>query len=262
LEAVLTKGAGILIELRGTAADVLFLMVTTCVADWVPTFTDPKASEAGERVNAAPEVPVPVSATEVGVLVPLLATTRVPVEDDAAVGLYSTETVQLAPAARLVPQVEADLRKGAETVSEVSVTAPVPVFLTVTTWAAVVVPTFADPKASEVGARDSVSVEAAFPVPVSATELGVLVALLATTSVPVEETAEVGLYWIETVQDEATARLVPQVVADLRNGAETVSEVKVTGAPPLFLTVTTCVLDVAPTSHVPKATVVGDSERV
>jgi hypothetical protein len=87
LEAVLTKGAGILIELRGTAADVLFLMVTTCVADWVPTFTDPKASEVGDRVNAAPEVPVPVSATEKGEPAAVLVTTRDPLETTAAVGL-------------------------------------------------------------------------------------------------------------------------------------------------------------------------------
>lgn len=223
-----------------------------------------KAIDVGVKLNVGvvAAVPVPERATDAGELVPLLATTSVPVDAVAAVGLNSTETVQLAAAARLVPQVEADLRNGAETVSEVSVTAPVPVFLTVTTRAEVVVPTLTVPKASEVGARDRVSVEAAFPVPVKATEAGVLVALLATTSVPVEETAEVGLNSTETVHDDATARLVPQVVADLRNGADTVSEVKVTAADPVFLTVTICALDVAPTFHVPKATVVGESERV
>jgi hypothetical protein len=182
---------------------------------------------------------VPVRATEAGVLVPLLATTSVPVEAPAAVGLYSTETVQVAPAARLVPQVEADLRKGADTVSELNVSAPVPVFLTVTTWAAVVVPTLTVPNASEVGDSDSVRVVAALPVPVKATEAGVLVPLLATTSVPVEADAAVGLYSTETVQLAPTARLVPQVVADFTNGDDTVSEDSVRVPVPVFLTVTT-----------------------
>lgn len=97
---------------------------------------------------------MPVSATEAGVLVPLLVTTRVPVEATAEVGLYVTETVHDAPTARLDPQVVVDLRNGAETVSAVKVKAPVPVFLTVTTWAAVVDPTVSVPKASDVGARD------------------------------------------------------------------------------------------------------------
>jgi hypothetical protein len=123
-----------------------------------PTLTVPKANEVGESesVSVDAALPVPVKATEAGELVPLLATTSVPVEVTADVGLYSTDTVQVAPTARLVPQVVADLIKGAETVSDVSVSAELPVFLTVTTCAAVVVPTFTVPKASEVGARESV----------------------------------------------------------------------------------------------------------
>jgi hypothetical protein len=182
---------------------------------------------------------VPLRATEAGVLVPLLATTRVPVEAPAAVGLYSTETVQVAPAARLAVQVVADLRKGTETVSEVSVTAPVPVFLTVTTCAAVVVPTLTVPKAREVGESDKVRVGAALPVPVKDTDAGVLVPLLMTTRVPAEATTAVGLNSTETVQVAAAARLVPQVVADFKKGADTVSEVRVRAPVPVFLMVTT-----------------------
>ena len=99
---------------------------------------------------------MPVRATEAGVDVPLLATTKVPVEADAAVGLNSTDTVQAAPAASVVPQVVADFTNGAETVSEVRVSAAVPVFLTVTFCAAVVVPTLTDPNAIDVGASESV----------------------------------------------------------------------------------------------------------
>ena len=162
-----------------------------------------------------------------------------------------------APAARLVPQVVADLRKGAETVSELMVRAAVPEFLTEITCAADVVPTLTVPKASEAGERDSVYVA---PVPVSATEAGVLVPLLATTRVPVDAVAAVGLYSTETVQLAPAAREVVQVVADLRNGAETVSDVNVRAAVPVFFTVTTLAAVVVPTLTVPKASGVGERE--
>ena len=64
LEAVLMKGAGTVIAPSGTAAEVLFLMESTWVAEVEPTLTDPKASEVGESVSAIAEVPVPVRAAE------------------------------------------------------------------------------------------------------------------------------------------------------------------------------------------------------
>jgi hypothetical protein len=156
---------------------------------------DPNAIEAGDRVNAAPEVvvPVPVSATEAGVLVPLLLTTRVPEETPFAVGLYATETVQFAPDFSAVVQVVADITKGAETVSAESANVSIPVLVTVTFWAPVITPTVSVPNASEVGESERLSVDAALPVPVRDTEAGVLVPLLLTTRVPDEATAEVGL---------------------------------------------------------------------
>ena len=80
---------------------------------------------------------------------------RLPVSVPAAAGLNSTETVQDAAAANVVPQVVADLRNEEESVpvmvSDVSVTVAVPVFLTVTTCAAVVEPSAVDAKGNAVG---------------------------------------------------------------------------------------------------------------
>ena len=90
-----------------------------------------------------------------GVPVALSAMERFAVRAPAAAGLNSTETVQVAAAANVAPQVVADLTKELAPVpvmvSEVKVTAPVPVFLMVTTWAAVVEPTVVEAKVSEVG---------------------------------------------------------------------------------------------------------------
>ena len=94
------------------------------------------AIEAGDKVTAG-FVPVPVRATVCGEPPALSAIDSEADSAPAAAGLNSTETVQLAPAARLVPQVVADFTKElAEVpvmVSELSVSVAVPEFLTVTT---------------------------------------------------------------------------------------------------------------------------------
>ena len=102
-------------------------------------------------------------------------------------------------------------------VSDVRVTAPVPVFLTVTTCAAVVEPSAVDAKATLVGERETVWVSAAVPVPVKATVCGVPVALSAIERLAVSAPTASGLNSTETVQVAAAANVVPQVVADLRN---------------------------------------------
>ena len=89
-------------------------------------------------------------------LVPFVVKTNVPFEAPEAVGLYAMETVQVAPAARGEAQVVADLAKGADGVWALIVSAPVPVFLTVMTLTAEVVPTLTVPKASEDGESETV----------------------------------------------------------------------------------------------------------
>ena len=99
--------------------------------------------------------------------VALSATERLAVKAPAAVGLNSTETVQLAAAARVVPQVVADFRNEVALVpvmvSEVSVTVTVPVFFTVTVCAAEVEPTVVEAKVRAAGESEMVGPELPLP---------------------------------------------------------------------------------------------------
>ena len=175
------------------------------------------------------------------------ATERAAVKAPAAAGLNSIDTVQLAPAASDVLQVVADLTNELALipvmVSEVSVRAAVPVFLTVTVWAAVVVPTLVEAKAMLVGDNVTAGAVAAVPVPVNLTDWGEPEALSATERAAVKAPAAAGLNSTETVQLAPAAREVPQVVADLTNEPALVpvmvSEVRANAAVPEFLTVTT-----------------------
>ena len=122
-------------------------------------------SEVGVReIVIVVDVPVPVNATVCGEPVALSAIESEAESAPAAAGLNSTDTVQLAPTASDVVQVVADLRKELALVpvivSEVRVRAAVPVFLTVTSCAAVVEPTAVEAKVRLVG----VSVTAGVPV--------------------------------------------------------------------------------------------------
>ena len=113
-------------------------------------------------------MPVPFSLTVCGEPVALSATERLAVRAPVAAGLNSTETVQVAAAASVVPQVVADLIKDVALVpvivSEVRFTVPVPVFLIVTTCAAVVEPTVVEAKVSVVGESETVGLELLPPV--------------------------------------------------------------------------------------------------
>ena len=135
----------------------------------------------------------------------------------AAAGLNSTDTVQVAAAANVAPQVVADLRNDVALapvmVSEVSVTVPVPVFLMVTTCAAVVEPTVVEAKVSEVGDSETVKVEAVAPVPVMVAVCVPVPALSRTSSVAVRVPAATGLKEISTAQDAPAAREPVQAVA-------------------------------------------------
>ena len=96
--------------------------------------------------------PVPVRLTDWVLPVELLSPkVNVPVRAPAARGEKATETVQLAPAAKLRLQVLAVETKLPVRLMELMVNAPVPVLVKVTTWAAVVLLIFALPKDKVVG---------------------------------------------------------------------------------------------------------------
>lgn len=200
----------------------VFLTVTICASLVEPTMVLANAMEVGVRVTVgvAEVAPVPVRATVCGVPVALSAIDRLAFNAPVAAGLNATETVQMAPAASDVPQVVADLRNEVGfvpvMVSEDRVTVPVPVFLMVTSWAAVVVPTLVEAKVSEVGESETVKVGPAAPVPVRATVCGDPVALSAMERLAVSVPATAGLNSTETVQVALTASEAVQVLAEMR----------------------------------------------
>ncbi len=152
---------------RVPVPELVRVMVWAAVVE--PTAVAAKVSAVAESLTAGvAATPVPLRATVCGEPVALSAMESDAARAPAAAGLNSTETVQLAAAARLVPQVVADFRNELAlvpvTVSEESVTAEVPVFLMVTSWAAVVEPTVVEAKVRLVGETVTVGVAAA-PVP-------------------------------------------------------------------------------------------------
>ncbi len=105
-------------------------------------------------VNAA-AAPVPLSATVCGEPVALSVKEIAPVADPVAAGLNSTDTVQVAPAAKGLGQVVVRSMKSVDPVRAmvVKVTEELPVFFTVTDWAADVEPTVVDANVRLVGVK-------------------------------------------------------------------------------------------------------------
>ena len=159
-----------------TVEELVFCTVITCAPDEEPTETSPHTSLVGLNVSGGepppPVPPVPDRDAVCGEPVALSATESDAVSDPVRVGLNSTETVQLAPAARLEPQVVDDSRNELALVPvmlmPLRVTAEVPVSCTVTVCAAVVEPTAVEANVRLVG--ESVMVSAP-PVPVPATDI-------------------------------------------------------------------------------------------
>jgi hypothetical protein len=144
-------------EVSVNAAVPEFFTVTTCAAVVAPTVVEANVNEVGDNVTAGFPVatPVPLSATSCGDPVALSAIESEAAKAPAAAGLNSTDTVQLAPAASEVVHVVADFKNEVALVpvivSEVSVSAAVPEFFTVTTCAAVVTPTVVEANVNDVG---------------------------------------------------------------------------------------------------------------
>ena len=158
-------------------APVELVKVITWVAALTPTVVDGNVKEDGVIVRPVlAAVPVPDNATSCGVPVALSAIDNEAGSDPTAVGLNSTEMVQLAEAARDVVQVVADFtyEDAPVPVNPIvpSVTAETLVFFTVTTCAAVVEPTVVEANVSDDGVIVR-PVLALAPVPDRATVCGV-----------------------------------------------------------------------------------------
>jgi len=250
-------------EVSVKAAVPEFFTVTTCAAVVIPTTVDANVRLVGDNVTAG-AVPVPVIATVCGEPVALSATASEAVSVPVVAGLNSTDTAQVAPTASVVVHVFAEIRYELAlvpvSVSDVSVNTAVPEFLTVTTCAAVVVPTTVDANVKLVG--DNVTA-GAVPVPVIATVCGEPVALSATASEAVSVPVAAGLNSTDTAHVAPTASVVVQVFAEIRyelaSVPVSVSEVSVNAAVPEFFTVTTCAAVVVPTTVEANVKLVGDS---
>jgi hypothetical protein len=83
---------------------VPFVSTTLCAELVVPTAWVPKFRLVGETVTAPVVVLPPVPVSKVDCVPAESVTTSVEVRVPVAVGVNVTDTVQLAPAARLVPQ--------------------------------------------------------------------------------------------------------------------------------------------------------------
>ena len=143
--------------------------VTGCDALVVPSVVEPNVSEVGETltVRAAEPVPVPESATGEPVTGTLAVMVAVPLAAPVAVGVNTTLMVQVVAAARVATQVPpaapAGLENGAVTTTAMVVAPAVPVLLSVSVLAALVVPTLMEPKAN--GPPVTLRVAVAVPVP-------------------------------------------------------------------------------------------------
>jgi len=131
-----------LAKISGTCP--VFVTVTDCVVDALPTRLDPKPTLV-VLLDTTGVPAVPVSATVCGELPALLTMVSVPVLVPAAVGVNVTEIVQLAPAARSWPLMQVvigeTMVKSPLTLRVETRSARLPVFDNVTVWAALVVAT-------------------------------------------------------------------------------------------------------------------------
>jgi hypothetical protein len=160
-----------------------------------------------------------------------------------AVGRNVMLKVQLAPAARVEPQVVVRV-KSPEFVPVIEVLLMVmlapPLLVKVTVWLLLVVFTCWLPKAIEVGDKLATG---AIPVPVKATVCGLPEALSVTDSDALREPVAVGLNVIENVQLAPTASVDPQVVVRVKS-PEFVPEIDVLLivilAVPVLVKVTVC----------------------
>jgi hypothetical protein len=185
----------------------LLVKVTTLAALVVPTARAAKLRLAGDKDTA---VPVPLKLTVCGLVGSESLRRRLAVRAPAPFGLKLTLRVQLAPPARLVPQVlvwAKSLLLAPTRLMPVMLRAVLPLLVKVTTLAGLVVPM------TRVGKlRLLADKETAVPVPLKLTLCGLLVALSVRVREPVRVPAAVGLKVTVMLQLAPPARLVPQLL--------------------------------------------------
>ena len=142
---------------KATLPPVVFVTVSIFAELVVPTGTLPKARGLGLTLAVgAGGVPVPLRATGEPLTGTLPVMDSVPLTDPVIVGEKTTLIVQVAPPARLVPQVPPAAPVGREytvdeNVREIAVRFAPPLFDSVSVWGVLLLPVATEPKEREVG---------------------------------------------------------------------------------------------------------------
>ena len=238
----------------------VFVTVTVFAGGVVPTRTSPKAADVADSASTG-WTPLPDRATAGAVVAASLTTCRLAVRAPVAPGAKVTLTVHDPPGATTAAQpLAANSDAFAPvTVRPDTVSGPVPGLDTVTVCAAEVLPTAWSPKARLAGASTTCGV---MPVPVRATTGAAVGASEAIVSVPVFAPSEVGVKVTSTVHvpPGATAVVHPVAANCAASVPPRVRPETVSGAEPVFVTVTVFAVPVALVRRSPKARLAGATE--
>lgn len=232
-----------------TVAGPVLVSVTVCALLMAARAMLPNARLAGLIFTANAVTPVPESDALFGLpaalVVKVSAADRTPVAD----GVNVTLTAQLTPAARVPPQVFAEMAKSAAfapvRVMLAIVSVAVPLFVSVTVCAAVVAPTTKFPKDKPAGGlRLTAGTGGVTPVPDNVAVSGLLEAFVRKIRVADRAPKTVGMKVTLTAQLLPAVRLAPQVFAEMVKSPgfapPRVMLVIMTVAGPVFVSVTVC----------------------
>jgi hypothetical protein len=250
------------------AEDPLLVSVAAFAAPVFPMLTVSQLITEGltEAVPPVVLVPVPESATVCGLLLEVSETDSVAALAPLVLGLNVTETVQLADAARLVPQVLLEMLKSPgvvpPSVTLFIVTDELVLFFSVAVCEALVDPTFSDPNESDVELKATDPFELVGANPDNAVVCGLGLAESLKFRVAVKVPPVVGAKAIFAVQLDPAARLDPHVLDSILNCAApdpvSATLLMVIALDPLLVSVTTFCAPTLPTSTDAQLKLVGD----
>lgn len=233
-----------------SAAVPVFIKVTVWPAEVTPSRVVGKLSDVGRSDTAgAPAIPVPDRVEECGE--PAAESVMVTEADLApvAVGANLTAIEQLAPAARVAPQVldwvNCVVSAPVSAIDEI-VSVPDPVFDSVRFCADEIDPVIWLPKAADDGVRDTIG---ASPVPVRDAAWGEPGALSVTVTAAVREPVALGLKVIPKMHDADAASVAPHPLVRLKSAAlapPSAMDEMLTVAVPGFATVIDWLAEVVP----------------
>lgn len=229
------------------------MVTVTDLAELVaPTAVVPKLKLVADSVTGA--LPVPLRLTACGLLIALSAKVSVPAAAPSAAGVKVTPTVQVAPAAILVPQVLLDMANGPPAGMEmlVNVSATLRRLDTVTVFAALVLPNASVPKLKLVAEK----VIGALPLPVRLTVWAPALSVIVRT--PEAEPTTVGENTTAIVH-EAAGSMLPLQLFVWVNGPVTATLATCSGPVPELCTVTLRTVLEVPNSCEENDKLVGDT---